>query len=274
MNEKLSMYKPQKKNTGISASFQQQDICLMHSTPYSQLAKIYDKVMAHVNYKMWAAYIKKLYQFADLKIEKIVDLSCGTGKHIRCFQQDKITFIGADYSTQMIAAAKSNLHLNNNASLLVNDARKIALKNKSTGVVLMLYDSINYLIDDSDIEFLFEEVNRILIPGGLFIFDFVTEAGLEKSFDGYYESDSWEDMAYERVGRYSKTDKLQYNTFRFFFNGEPFIEEHIQRIRAPREWKRFIQKSKMHLTAEFSNFSLLPPNRKSKRIHFVCKKDL
>ncbi len=230
--------------------------------------------MAHVNYKMWASYIKGLYKYSDLKIEKIVDLSCGTGKHIRFLQSNRTTFIGADYSKEMIEAAKINLHKDCQGKLFVNDARKIALKNRSLDAVLMLYDSINYLIDDSEIEDLLEEVERVLAPGGIFVFVFVTEIGLVDCFDGYYESNSWEGIAYERHSRYSKKDQLQHNKFNFLFNGEPFIEEHVQRIRSPLEWKDFIKKSKMHLSAEFSNFSLSPPNSKSKRIHFVCKKEL
>lgn len=246
----------------------------MHTAPYSRLAKIYDKVMAHVNYKMWAEYIKNLYQFADLRIEKVIDISCGTGKHIRFLQKDITTFIGADQSKQMITAAKNNLHFTGKACLLVNDARRIALKSQSVDAVLMLYDSVNYLIEDSDIENLLEEVNRILAPGGIFIFDFVTETGLEECFDGHYDSDSWEGLAYERHSRYSKKEKLQYNKFNFLFNGEPFIEEHVQRIRTTLEWKTFINKSKVHLSGEFSNFSFSPPNKKSERVHFVCKKEL
>ncbi len=245
----------------------------MNSTPYSQLAQIYDKVMAHVNYKMWAEYIKRLYHFTDSKIDRTVDLSCGTGKHISFLSHKRGSFIGADYSQQMIFVARSNLSQKRQTLLFVNDARYIALKTQSVNIVLMLYDSVNYLLEDSDVINLFSEVCRILAPGGIFIFDFVTESGLEECFDGYYETDSWDGIAYERQSQYSKKEKIQYNKFNFLFNGEPFFEEHIQRIRTSEEWKDFIAKSKMHLSGEFSNFSMSAPNRQSKRIHFVCKKE-
>jgi ubiquinone/menaquinone biosynthesis C-methylase UbiE len=246
----------------------------MHSAPYSQFAKIYDKVMAHVNYKMWAEYIKSLFQYTDLTIERIVDLSCGTGKHIRFLQSGKVHVIGADCSKSMVTVAKSYRYLNDKIKFLVNDARKIAFKNQTTDVVLMLYDSINYLVEDEEIENLFEEVYRILKPGAIFIFDFVTEVGLEECFGEYYESDTWDGNAYERHSLYSKKEKRQYTKFNFLYNGQPFIEEHVQQIRTRSQWKGLIKKSKMHLCAEFSNFSHSLPSRKSERIHFVCQKEL
>ncbi|NOG45259.1 MAG: class I SAM-dependent methyltransferase [Calditrichaeota bacterium] len=246
----------------------------MFSAPYSQLAQIYDRVMVHVNYKMWASYVKNLYQFAEVKIEKVVDLSCGTGKHISFLLNDNNSFTGADLSRKMVLAAKANLKKNNRTSFLVNDARNIALKNQSTDVLLMLYDSINYLLEDLEVESLFNEIYRVLTPGGIFIFDYVTEEGLKECFDGYYESDSWDGMAYERHSNYSQKEKLQYNRFNLLFNGQPFFEEHVQRIRPSAEWKKFIKKSKVHLCAEFSNFSNSKPNIKSQRIHFVCRKNL
>ncbi len=223
---------------------------------------------------MWSEYIKQLYQFTELNIKNVLDLSCGTGKHIDRLQGENIFFIGADYSGEMVKAAAINLKKSiNHPCLLVNDARHVAIKNASLDVVLMLYDSINYLLDTRDVEKLFFEIGRILKPGGIFIFDFVTEAGLQECFDGYYESENWDGLAYERESRYSKKEKLQYNTFKFLFNGRPGMEEHIQKVRTAEEWKKFVQKSKMHLTAEFSNFSLSLPNPKSERIHFVCKKE-
>jgi len=158
--------------------------------------------------------------------------------------------------------------------LLVNDARNIALKGKSIDTVLMLYDSINYLLQDSDLEKLLEEIDRILVPGGIFVFDFVTEIGLEECFDGYYETDNWDGLAYERESQYLNKRKLQITSFKFLYNGQSYFEKHIQKIRSHQEWKGIINKSKMHLIAEFSNFSQLPPDDKSERIHFVCKKEI
>jgi ubiquinone/menaquinone biosynthesis C-methylase UbiE len=243
----------------------------MNSTPYSKLAVIYDKVMSHVNYKMWAEYINNLLQFADAKKVKILDISCGTGKHIKFLSNKRKDITGADLSYPMLHAAKNNKQ--DNFKLVNNDARCCAFKNSSFDVILMLYDSINYLLRNDDVDKLFSEIYRILIPGGIFIFDFVTEKGLRASNDEYYESNSWDGLAYERHSWFSKKNKVQHNDFLFLYNGNSYKESHVQQISSVAQWKKRLAKSKMQLSHEFSNFSFLPPNKYSERIHFVCKKE-
>ncbi|MCB0281714.1 MAG: methyltransferase domain-containing protein [Calditrichaeota bacterium] len=245
----------------------------MDSIPYSQLARIYDKVMAHVNYKMWAEYVRNLFQFADIPIQTLVDLSCGTGKHIAFMAKSKLKVAGCDLSKEMLkrAAQKSALK---KVPFFVNDAVTIALKRDSFDAAVMLYDSINYIFDDKDVLHLLDEISRILKPGGIFIFDIVTKAGLKRTFDNYYESDSWNGLAYQRRSWFNSKEQTQHNEFYLLFNGNSFREEHIQFIRPGEEWKRLIKKSGMNLIQEFSNFTFLPVDQKSERIHFVCRKEI
>jgi len=46
--------------------------------PYDFLAEMYDDIMEHVNYVQWASYIKTLLS-SERKLQRFVDLSCGTG---------------------------------------------------------------------------------------------------------------------------------------------------------------------------------------------------
>jgi len=244
----------------------------MNSIQYSRLATIYDKVMSHVNYKMWAEYINNLFQFSDIKVSTILDISCGTGKHIMFLNKKQRKIVGADISFPMLIAARENNHKSIN--LVANDAQITAFKNESFDTVLMMYDSINYMLKDKQVDRLLTEIHRVLKPGGIFIFDFVTKEGLKDCYDDYYESDSWDGLAYERHSWFSKKGKTQHNEFLFLFNGESFKESHIQQIHDINKWRDLVKKSKMQLSHEFSNFSLLPPDKYSERIHFICKKEL
>lgn len=245
----------------------------MDSIPYSQLARIYDKVMAHVNYKMWAEYVRNLFQFADIPIQTIVDLSCGTGKHMSFLSRHKIKVCGCDLSLEMLKIARKKTALKN-APFFVNDAVSTAVKKDVFDAAVMLYDSINYVFEDKNVVLLLDDIARILKPGGIFVFDIVTKEGLKRTFDNYYESDSWNGLAYQRRSWFNTSRQTQHNEFHFLFNGHSFREEHIQLIRPCEEWVRFIEKSGMNLIQEFSNFTFLPADKKSERIHFVCRKEL
>lgn len=244
----------------------------MLSKEYSQLALIYDRLMIHVNYKIWSDYIKNLYQFGDNKISKVVDLSCGTGKHIKYLINKKTKYYGADYSLPMIIQAKKNLKNAGKPKVFVNDATTMAIKPNNFDCALMLYDSINYLIDEENIMRIFDEVFRILCAGSIFIFDVVTKKGLKESFDGYFESDTFDKLAFERHGWFEQKKNLQHNEFKLIYDGNFYQEHHIQKIRSINNWQKLLKHSKMTLIHSFSNFTLLPADEKSERVHFICKK--
>jgi len=242
----------------------------MNSFPYSKLALIYDRVMSHVNYPMWAAHISNLLKFSKINLNRVVDLSCGTGTHLQNMKVKKARLFGSDISLPMVKRAKENQD-GKEILLFTQDARNLALKDKSVDAVIMLYDSINYMILEWEVQQVFNEIKRILNPNGLFIFDFVTQEGLRDCYEDYYESDSWDGLSYERHSWFSFKEKIQHNEFLFLYNGNSYKEVHQQKIRSIDEWEKAIKKSNMKLFDKFSNFSLLPASEKSERVHFVCQ---
>lgn len=241
----------------------------MNSTPYSKLARIYDKVMTHVNYPAWADYITHLLRYSKININNIIDISCGTGKHLSNIKLNGANFIGSDISHEMLQIARANLDYKS-VHLIAQDSCNLGLKENCVEGVLMLYDSINYLFTDQQVLGMFDEVIRILKNEGIFIFDFVTQEGLKDNYVDYWESDSWEGLAYERHCWYSFEERIQYNEFLFLYNGKSYREVHMQKIRTIDEWHELISKSNMELSYEFSNFSKATAKEKSERVHFVC----
>lgn len=241
----------------------------MISAPYSKLARIYDNVMTHVNYPKWAGYVSSLLKNQNIKIDNIIDITCGTGKHLLNMHLNDMQILGSDFSLEMILEARKNLS-GKKVRFITQDVRNIALKEKSVEAVIMLYDSINYLLSEWEVLQVFQEVKRILKKNGIFIFDIVTQEGLRDCFKDYFESDSWGGLAYERHSWYSFKDKIQHNEFLFLYNGKSYKEVHLQKIRTLKKWRTLIAKSNMKLSQEFSNFSKLKANEKSERVHFVC----
>lgn len=92
---------------------------------WESLAKIYAK-------KRW--YGKGLFQHEKNIINKIsnyidsvLDVGCGSGRHIRFFKQKKIFVIGLDFSLNMIKEAKNVC----NAHYILGDARELPFKDSS-----------------------------------------------------------------------------------------------------------------------------------------------
>ncbi len=149
---------------------------------YSTFARYYDQYMSHVNYEDWVKYILKQFNKRFNKNPKrVLELACGTA-NISCQMVKKNLQVDAsDISEDMlkIAAEKSfcpNLFHHNMTSLL--PANKYEL-------VVLLFDSINYLKKEHEILQLFNNVYNTIDKNGMFIFDISTPKNAEQNFDGF-----------------------------------------------------------------------------------------
>lgn len=238
--------------------------------PYNRLAEIYDRVMEHVNYKQWARYIKTILDSHQANKGRLADLSCGSGSFLDQFSAKHSQMLGCDRSMAMLKQARQKDGLSA-YSFCAADFMSLPFKSKSFKAALALYDSVNYVHRREEVLLFFEEVNRILEPGGVFVFDAVMPHVCKTVFRDYYESESYEDgTAYQRHSWYDAAQKTQYNAFLISDEAGEAEEVHEQKIRPIREWKKLLRESSLKLDAVYGNFTLRPAQRKSERAHFVC----
>jgi ubiquinone/menaquinone biosynthesis C-methylase UbiE len=242
---------------------------MRNTKPYNKLALIYDKLMSHVNYKLWADYIKNLFQYADINVKTVIDISCGTGSLLTYFKNKKYSCFGSDISYPMISQAQRKT---NNALFIVNDVKQMGIKSLSCDAVLFLYDSLNYMHDEKEIIFLFMEVNRILNKGGIFIFDIITDLLCKTHYKNFEEEENWGDYGYFRHSFYNEKEKIQHNDFRITVGKKIFFESHIQKVFLESKIAECINKNKFELIAQLDDFTFQNSNNDSERIHYVCQK--
>jgi SAM-dependent methyltransferase len=239
--------------------------------PYSALAFIYDQMMDHVDYKTWAVYISKIFEFTEIKVDIILDASCGTGELARFLHKMKYKLLASDLSFEMLAVLKSKKEMNK-TPVFTADSRYLPLHNDSVVAALMLYDSINYHTNRKDLICTFSEMYRILRPGGIFIFDTVTRMHCMTYFNQEIEKQFWENVGYTRKSRFDNRANIQYTEFDIFLHGEKYHENHMQRIYTMDELIEISKKENFKVVATFDEFSFNRANIHSERIHFVCRK--
>ncbi|MBU5678450.1 MAG: class I SAM-dependent methyltransferase [Candidatus Aenigmarchaeota archaeon] len=103
---------------------------------WENLANIYAK-------KRW--YGKGLFKFERILLQKIsnfvdsvIDVGCGTGRHIRVLKQKNVFVIGLDFSLNMIKEAKKMC----NAFYILGDARELPFKDSSVDCCICLGNTI------------------------------------------------------------------------------------------------------------------------------------
>jgi len=98
---------------------------------------------------------------------RILDLGCGTGRTTEVLVNRGYRVVGCDISFCMIQAAK---HQNIDSPLLVNDACSLSFRAREFDVVVFSFNGIDYIYPYEKRLEAFQEIERILKPGGLFIF--------------------------------------------------------------------------------------------------------
>lgn len=133
-------------------------------------SRYYDLLYKEKDYKGEVEYVNKLIErYSKNKPETLLDIGCGTGKHLKCFKDLGYIVYGIDLSRQMINKAKTNL--SRDAKLFCCNSTDFNFDIKFD-VIVSLFHVINYITCNRDLEKTFENIYLHLKKDGIFICDF------------------------------------------------------------------------------------------------------
>ena len=130
----------------------------------------YDLLNSKKNYLNEVNYIDKLIRSYDRQAKSILDLGCGTAKHLNYLHKKKYKLHGVDISKHMIEIAKKRLK-NKDICLTVSDVTKLKL-NAKFDVVTSLFHVMSYQDTNNKVLNFFDSAYNHLNDNGIFIFDF------------------------------------------------------------------------------------------------------
>lgn len=140
---------------------------------FGQYAGFYDLFYQDKDYAREAAYVDSLVRAILPRAATLIDLGCGTGRHAREFARLGYAVTGVDRSESMIASARGQSRPGDPApgpELLCGDIRTFR-DARRFDVATALFHVMNYQTSDDDIAAAMETAGRLLVPGGLFVFD-------------------------------------------------------------------------------------------------------
>jgi SAM-dependent methyltransferase len=244
------------------------------SPPYTALALVYDRMMMHVNYHKWAAYIVSILKDENFWPERtLLDLGCGTGRFLEEIKKAGQTGLGCDSSQEMLQIARKRLP---EACFFQSALPGIEEVPANTcQVFTCLYDTMNYLLDRASFLQALLNVYQKLQSPGLFIFDLVSESHCRHYFHDYRDSEVLsKTFAYSRESHYDSKEKFQYNWIQVYTDTGVYEEEHRQKIYDFREIREIIL---LHTDFDvrhiYNDFTSRRATSRSTRAHFVLKKN-
>lgn len=277
---------------------------------YTGFAEVYDTFMDNTPYEEWADFLESVIEkygiskpvqeslgalgFGDeiaedslqaLETERnlVLDLGCGTGTLTELMAKKGYDMIGVDNSGEMLSIAMQKAEKSGNQILyLCQDMRELDLYS-TVGCIYSVCDSLNYLLEDEDMEETFKQVHNYLHPGGIFVFDFNTLYKYREVIGDTTIAENREDCSFiwenyfyeeEHVNEYDVTIFVKENegsdTFR------RFEETHYQRGYTKKEMEAFVKKAGMKLLLTLDADTKKAPTAKSERIYMVagaCKEE-
>jgi SAM-dependent methyltransferase len=151
--------------------------------PYEGLARIWHDYTSLFRYN-YLAYVNYLAKENRLASWSALDLACGTGLLASRLSVCAREVVGIDASEPMLEQARARYSTSEAIRFVAGDFRDFHL-DRSFDFVVCAFNSLNYVGNVAELRSVFSRVAEHLRPGGLFVFDALTEFGM-KLLSGSY----------------------------------------------------------------------------------------
>ena len=129
---------------------------------------LYSLIYAHRTDQAAAGEVAFVLRYVEIAPgERILDLACGNGRHVRALTDSGHPVVGMDLSRDLLEEA------GNSGWFVRGDMRAIPFETESFGAVLSFFTSFGYFKEKSEDLRVLKEVHRVLCPGGWFLLDFL-----------------------------------------------------------------------------------------------------
>lgn len=242
---------------------------------YKEFAELYDDLMNDFDYENWFKYMEEIYRKYEAKPKKILEMACGTGNLSEYFAKGNYDLTAFDLSEDMLAIAYKKMYKYKNVKL-VNQNMLDFNFNKKFDSVICICDSINYILNEVDLENTFKAVYNHLEEGGLFIFDINSFFKLKEIIGNNIFVENREDIFYVWENEYDEEQEIC-SFYLTFFNKigdiyERFEEEHHERAYTVDNMVNILKKAGFKDINYYKSFTFERVDEGTERINFIVKK--
>jgi SAM-dependent methyltransferase len=214
-----------------------------------------------------------------IKSPSLLDLGCGTGEHLLQLSRYGIRCVGLDNSEEMLAVARKR-----------SPGKIEFIKSNITDfdyyddydMVISLFGSLNYLLDDREIDTVMWNTWRALKPGGIGLFEIWNSYPIDKinSKDmDHVSTTSYGEMTIKRNRGFTRMDfpdktvvEVNYRYEISSGGSREFIEDkHVMRAFSKDEISHFMEENGLSIISIYSNNLKEPFKKYSNKmmIHFT-----
>jgi len=245
---------------------------------YQDFAYLYDALMQDAPYEEWLKFLEEINVKYQHKAKKVLDVGCGTGAIAIPLAQKGLDVIGIDLSEDMLAVAQNkSAELGMNIQWLQQDMTQLELT-LPVDTILCLCDSINYVLEDSEVQKTFQGFFDYLIEDGLLLFDTHSIYKMEHIFAEQTYGSSDEELSYLWQCHYDEETKIVEHELSFFVQHEDglyqrYDELHQQKALPIERYIELLERVGFTVLQVSADFTHEQPGAMSERIFFVARKN-
>jgi len=239
----------------------------MNVKSYQYLAEIYNYLMEDIDYKEWVEYLYDLMcEYID-EDPNILELGCGSCTLTKEMKKYFNHIIATDFSKEMLFQNRFSI------SKICCDMKSLPFKEKFD-IVFSAFDSVNYLLTESELMKMLCEVNSILQDEGIFTFDVSLEANSLNNVELLNRKGSFNSIDFIQKSEYDRKNKIHYNRFELVTKeGEIIRETHKQKIYSLDQYYKVFEQTGFFVMEALDSFSFDDLFPASERAQFVLKKE-
>lgn len=245
---------------------------------YTSFAEVYDTFMDNIPYEEWGEYLHGLLKEYGVEDGLVVDLGCGTGAITEILAGKGYDMTGIDNSEDMLEIAMDKKEKSGHDILyLLQDMREFELYGTVRAAV-SICDSVNYILEEEELEETFRLVNNYLDPGGVFIFDFNTTYKYEQILGEQTIAENRDDCSFIWENYYDPQEQInEYDLTLFIRESEEedmfrrYEEVHYQKAYDLDTIRQLIERAGMEYVTAYDAFTKNAPHARSERIYVIAR---
>ncbi|MFH0778754.1 MAG: class I SAM-dependent methyltransferase [Candidatus Eisenbacteria bacterium] len=142
--------------------------------------RFYSEVYSHRDEKEASIFARLLRNVIPLENRSVLDVCCGSGRHLRALEKEGARVLGLDLSEQMLGSSQ-RFETEFGSRVVRGDMRALPFKGDSFDVCLNMFTSLGYFGKRESELLVLNEVHRVLRREGTFIVDHLNREWVRKT---------------------------------------------------------------------------------------------
>ena len=243
---------------------------------YNSFAWVYDTFMDNIPYDQWTEYLTGLLREYGISEGLLLDMGCGTGNVTERLAACGYDMIGIDNSEEMLMEARNKVAESGADILyLLQDMRSFELYG-TVAAVVSICDSMNYILEKSDLKEVFRLVNNYLDPGGIFIFDFNTPYKYQYIMGDQVIAENRDECSFIWENGFDEDAQVNIYDLTIFIQEEGSLfrryqETHYQKAWSANDFIQAAEQAGMKVLAVYDAFTHDAPRADSERLYMIVQ---